>query len=181
MARIRYIKKSELQDDDKDILARDLNLYKALAHSVAGARSFAAPAMYLRHGSQLDPRLRELAILQVGYATKSLYEYTHHIEIALGVDVTRDDILAIAADSAGEKTHLGEIERAVLALARELVAGTTVRDETFKLLTAELDERDIVDLVIAVSFYCGVVRLLGALEIDLEPPYDKYLEEFPIE
>ena len=31
-------------------------------------------AMYIRHKSKLDARLRELAILQVGYLAKSPYE-----------------------------------------------------------------------------------------------------------
>ncbi len=31
-----------------------------------------------------------------------------------------------------------------------------------------------------ISFYCGVVRRLGALQIDVEEGYQKYLQEFPL-
>ena len=32
----------------------------------------------------------------------------------------------------------------------------------------------------AIATYNGVVRVLGALEIDLEPGYESYLERFPL-
>jgi hypothetical protein len=32
-----------------------------------------------------------------------------------------------------------------------------------------------------ISFYCGVVRLPGALQIDVEEDYEKYLKEFPLQ
>ena len=31
-----------------------------------------------------------------------------------------------------------------------------------------------------ISFYCGVVRLLAALQIDVEEDYEKYVKEFPL-
>jgi hypothetical protein len=31
-----------------------------------------------------------------------------------------------------------------------------------------------------VAFYCGVVRLLASLQIDVEEDYLRYLQEFPL-
>ena len=41
--------------------------------------------------------------------------------------------------------------------------------ETFAFLKKELGTGRTVDLVLVVAFYCGVVRLLETLEVDVEP------------
>jgi alkylhydroperoxidase family enzyme len=43
-----------------------------------------------------------------------------------------------------------------------------------------LSEAHIVDLTMVIAFYNGVVRLLGALEIDVEPEYAPELEKHPL-
>ena len=179
MARLPYLEPHELAASDRELLDRDLNLYRILAHSPDGARSFSAPALYVRHHSRLDPRLRELAIIQIGYQSRISYEYAHHIEIGRDVGLSDDDIRAIAADSSGKPTHFNALERAVLAAARELGEKPNLSDEVYIALTRELDSECIVDLIISISTYCGVVRLLGALQIELEPAYEKLVHEFP--
>ncbi len=180
MARLRYLSEADLAPEDRELLARNMNLYRALAHSPAGARSLRTPALYVRHHSKLDARLRELAILQVGFVARAPYEYAHHIEIGRSFGVTDDDLRAIAQETAGLPTDLPVLDRAVLRAARELSAQPKLEDETFALLRAALDEERIVDLVIAIALYCGVVRVLGALEIDLEPDYARLLQDFPL-
>ena len=44
----------------------------------------------------LDARLREMALIQIGYAANCVYEYTHHIKTGLRYGVSPDDIRAIA-------------------------------------------------------------------------------------
>jgi alkylhydroperoxidase family enzyme len=81
MARLPYLEKADLALADQDLLSRNINLLRVLVHSPAGARSFSALGQFIRFQSSLDPRLREMAILQVGYVTRSSYEYSHHIKI----------------------------------------------------------------------------------------------------
>ena len=38
MARLPYLSVSDLAEEDRDLLARDINLHRLLAHSPAGAR-----------------------------------------------------------------------------------------------------------------------------------------------
>lgn len=82
------------------------NITRAVAHSPVLANLVAARGMYFRHQSGLNPRLRELAILQVGYSTRSAYEWAHHVDVALSFGVSRDDIRAISVESEGGETHL---------------------------------------------------------------------------
>jgi alkylhydroperoxidase family enzyme len=55
-----------------------------------------------------------------------------------------------------------------------------VSDQTFAALKQGLDNEQLVDLVITISFYTGVVRLLAALQVDVEEDYLPYLKEFPL-
>jgi alkylhydroperoxidase family enzyme len=180
MARVPYLQQSDLSETDRDLLARDINLNRALVNSPNGARAFSRLGGFIRNRSRLDPRLREMAILQVGYLARSRYEYSHHIKIGREFGISDDDIRAIAAESAAEGSGLGELERAVLTAAREMVSGLAISDLTFSILKASLDDECLVDLVITISFYCGVVRLLATLEIEVEPEYLGYLDEFPL-
>ena len=179
MARVPYLDQSDLPAEHKDLLARSINLFRAMVHSPNGARAFHGLGEFIRHKSRLDPRLRELAILQVGYLTKSVYEYTHHIKIGRDFGVTDDDIRAIAAETAGRSSGLEPLAKTVLRAAREMTQGFAISDETFVALKQDLDHERLTDLVITIAFYNGVVRFLATMQIDNEPEYQKFLAEFP--
>ena len=68
---------------------------------------------------KLDPRLRELAILQVGYLTKQAYEYSHHVKIGREFGVSDDDIRAIGEETAGRPTKLDALSRRAARRARD--------------------------------------------------------------
>jgi alkylhydroperoxidase family enzyme len=180
MARLPYLDKSDLPPEHQDLLARSINLFRLMVHSPGGARAFSALGQYIRFGSKLDPRLREMAILQVGYLTRSVYEYTHHIKIGRDFGVSDDDIRAIAAETAGKATALDALTRAVLRAAREMTEGLAASDETFAALRNDLDEERLTDLVLVIAFYNAVVRFLGTMQIDNEPEYQRLLAEFPL-
>jgi alkylhydroperoxidase family enzyme len=180
MARLPYLDKSDLSAENQDLLARNINLVRALVHSPDGARAFGALATFIRFKSRLDPRLRELAILQVGYLTRSPYEYSHHLKLGREFGVSDDDLRAIAGETAGGPTKLEPLAKAVLRAAREMTLDLAVTDETFAALRAELDNERLVDLVMTIAVYNGVVRLLATLQIDVEPEYQHYLDVFPL-
>jgi alkylhydroperoxidase family enzyme len=179
MARVPYLDQSDLPAEHKDLLARNINLFRAMVHSPNGARAFHGLGEFIRHTSRLDPRLRELAILQVGYLTKSVYEYTHHIKIGRGFGVTDDDLRALAAETAGKPSQLEPLAKAVLRAAREMTTGFAITDETWAALQSSLDHERLTDLVLTISFYNAVVRFLATMQIDNEPEYQALLAEFP--
>jgi alkylhydroperoxidase family enzyme len=47
-------------------------------------------------------------------------------------------------------------------------------------LRAQFDNERLVDLVLVISFYCAVVRVLASLDIRVEPDYQPYLDRFPL-
>ena len=180
MARLPYLEAADLAAEHRDLLARGINLHKLLAHSPAAARAFSGLGGHIRFGSKLDPRLRELAILQVGYLTKSDYEYSHHIKIGHDFGVTDDDIRALIDETDGKTTTLDPLAKTVLKAAREMTAAVDLSDATFAALKQHMDAETIVELIVAIAFYNGVVRLLSALRIDVEDSYKPYLDKFPL-
>src|SRR5260221_10605094 len=119
MARVPYLERSDLPAEHQDILKRDIALHKALANSPNGARAMNGLGQFIRHTSRLDPRLRELAILQVGWLARSPYEWSHHVKIGLEFGVTDGDLRALIDDTAGRPTSLEPLAKAVLRAARE--------------------------------------------------------------
>ena len=171
MARVPYLSPEDLAEADRDLLKRPITLHRALVNSPGMARAFLGLGQHIRYGSRLDPRLRELD-----------YEYSHHTKLGLQqFGVTEDDIRAISRETDGEAGDGGfpELETAVLRAAREMVAELGVSDATYAVLERYLDRETVVDLIVTIGFYCGVVRILASLKIDVEDDYAPYLERFP--
>lgn len=180
MARLPYLNPSDLAPENQDLLKRPINLFRAMTHSPNGARAFSGLGHFIRFKSRLEPRLREMAILQVGYLTRSVYEYTHHIKIGRDFGVTDDDIRAIAAETAGRPSTLDALTCTVLKAAREMTQGLAASDTTFEALRQALDTEQLTDLVLVISFYNAVVRFLATMQIDNEPEYQALLAQFPL-
>jgi alkylhydroperoxidase family enzyme len=180
MARLAYLTPSDLAPQHRDLLKRDIALHRQLAHSPNGFKAFHTLSEFIRYGSKLDPRLRELAILQVGYLTRSPYEWSHHIKLGYDFGVRDDDIRALIEDTEGRPTHLDSLTRTVLKAAREMTQDMKISDATFAALRAEFDNEQVVDLIMAIGFYNAVVRVLATLEIDVEPDYRQYLDAYPL-
>lgn len=180
MGRLRYLDNADLPPEYQDIPRMKSNITRAVAHSPKLARLVAGRGMYLRHDSGLDARLRELAILQVGYSTGSEYEWAHHVDVALSFGVTEDDIRAISIETRGERSHLEPLAVATLAAARSLTDDLVLPQSIFDELASGLSTEHLVDLLVAIAEYNGLVRVMAAIEIDLEPEYQTYLERFPL-
>ena len=180
MARVPYLDKSDLAPENHDLLKRMITLHRALAHSPNALRAFGGLGQFIRHKSRLDPRLRELAILQVGYLARAPYEWSHHVKIGREFGVTTDDIGALIEETEGRASKLEPLATLVLKGAREMTLDGEMSKATFDALARDLDKERMVDLVVTIGFYNAVVRVLASLEIDVEPDYQPYLDEFPL-
>jgi alkylhydroperoxidase family enzyme len=180
MARLPYIEKHQLPPEQQDLLKRDISLYRQLVHSPGALRAFGALGSYIRWNSKLDARLRELAILQVGYLARAPYEWSHHIKIGYDFGVTDADIEALIDDTEGRPAKLDALALLVLKGAREITRDGELSRATFSALSERLSNEHLVDLIVTTAFYNAVVRVLASLEIDVEPDYQKYLDKYPL-
>jgi|SRR5271166_3277099 len=179
MARLPYLKRDEVAGDDRKFFdlavtkpdAPGSRLFGILAYAPNLMRRFGAFGNEILNKTQLDPKLRELAISMVGFLSRSNYEFTHHWNISLQVGVQREQLEKLGEweSSAVFKDN----ERAVLRYAVEATRNVRVADSTFNALRSFLDNRRILELVESVAFYNAVVRILEPMQIEVEPSVKK--------
>jgi alkylhydroperoxidase family enzyme len=180
MARLPYLEADQVAPDHRDMLKRNTNLHKLLVNSPDMARAFNGVGGYIRFKSKLDLRLRELAILQVGWLEQSEYEFTHHVKIGREFGVTDDDIAGMMAETEGKNSKLEPLARTILKGAREMVRELAMSEATFAEIKRHLSDEEMVDLVLTIAFYCAVVRVLATMKIDNEPYYEEVLQQYPM-
>lgn len=179
MARLPYLNREDLADENKDLLNRVINITRVLVHNPDAARAFHGVGNYIRFKSKLDPRLRELAILMVGWLERSPFEWSHHVKLGYDFGVTDDDIKGLIAEAAGQPNNLDPLSKLVLKAAREITRDVGTSEETFNELKKNFPNDQVIDLVMATAFYCAVVRILATFQVDIEPEYQPYMDKYP--
>ncbi|HEY1852921.1 MAG TPA: carboxymuconolactone decarboxylase family protein [Candidatus Binataceae bacterium] len=173
--RLPYLTRDDLPAADREIFdqfvkergAQPGHIHRIVANAPNLLRRFLGLANELRNGTQLDPKLRELALMTVGRITGADYEFTHHWNISLKVGVRREQLEQLAAFETAPV--FSDHERAVMRYAAEATTSIKVSDATFDALRGFLDNRRITELVMNVAFYNAVVRVLIPLGVELEP------------
>ena len=135
------------------------NVLGLLAQHPALARAFLTFNVHLLTASALPARTRELAILRIAWRRRCRYEWAQHVLIARRAGVTDEEIAGIRA---GEATL---ISRAV----DELDDDSCLSDETYRELAAELDDRQLMDLVFTIGTYGLLAMAFNTFGVELEP------------
>jgi alkylhydroperoxidase family enzyme len=180
MARLPYFERDDLPPEYQSMMDHPSNLNRIFGNSPACRQAHHAMAKYIRFGTKLDPRLREMVILEVGYLSRAEYEWAHHIKLGHDFGVTDDDITKLIAFNDGKQVDLDSTLRTVLEGVREMVVGGAMSSATFEKLRAILGNTLLLDLIMVVAHYSGVVKMLGSLELDVEENYKRYLDKFPL-
>lgn len=146
--------------------ARLPNVLATLMHHPRLAAPWLAYNTVLLSTPSIDPRLRELVILRVAWRTRSRYEWVQHVRVAKQVGVTAAEIEAIAGVAAHGWTPL---EADLLAATDQLLDRHLVDDPTWARLAAELDARQLVELVFVVGSYSCLAMAFKSFGIELDP------------
>lgn len=173
MARVSLVEKEqappmvkELYEKNEANTGRVLNLWKVMGHCPYIGLNFQRLGNSLLRGEELSARLRELAVLRVGYLAQSEYEFKQHSAIALRSGVSQKQIDRIADwDNSSE---FNDEERAVLRYTDEVAQDIRVKDETFDELRSFLGEHAIVELTTAIGYWGMACRILEALEVEID-------------
>jgi len=115
----------------------------------------------------LPPRLRELAILRTGWLCRAEYEWREHAVFARRTGICSQDIARVK--SGPEAGGWTEMEGAMLRAVDELHYDACVSDDTWAILAAHLDERQLIEVPILVGQYHIVSFTLNTLGIQREP------------
>jgi AhpD family alkylhydroperoxidase len=177
MARVPYLSREDATPDTKEVWNRveaerklpTANIFRAMMNSPVLLNGFLTYANALRDGSELSPKLRELAILTVGHTTGSQYEITHHQSHARKAGVTAEQLAAI--DDFETSEHFDDLERAVMRLAKESTVDVDVTENRWADVAGHLDDKQMVELALTIAWYNSGVRIMGLLGIELEDSY----------
>lgn len=124
-------------------------------------------ATMLWHGA-LDPRLRELVIMRIGWLTASVYEWTQHWRIAQGLGVSAEDLLGVR--DWRDYDAFGPAERAVLAATDDVVRDGAVGADSWAACEREFggDPAVLIELVTAIGAWRMIASTLHSLQVPLE-------------
>ncbi len=125
--------------------------------------------------SQLDPKVRELAIMRAGYTQGSQFVYSQHCKAARRMGLDEEKIAAIphweVADVYDAK------ERAVLAWADALILqGGRASDALFDALHSHLSDEDILELTYHTMGYNLHAVMCKALRLEYDDVEERIRE-----
>lgn len=173
MPRIPYPDPATLPERMRQmVLANPANVTRMLAGASEPVFfGFAAlSSAFTLGGSPLDPKLREIAILRVGYLSDAAYEVFQHEAAARHVGLSDEQIAAIRSGGAAASV-LGDAGAAVLAFTDDLVKNVRAGDETLAAVRRYLSDTELIDLMLVTGMYMMVSRFLETtgIEIDEKP------------
>jgi alkylhydroperoxidase family enzyme len=118
--------------------------------------------------ADLDPVLREIAIIRVGVLCGSTYEAHQHRRIGRGVGMSQ--ALLDAIDQGPDAPVFSELQRQVMAFTDDIVVNKRAGDATFDPLCKALGYKQIQELVITIGYYMMVSCFLETFDVDIEAP-----------
>jgi alkylhydroperoxidase family enzyme len=143
-----------------------VNLMRTLMHHPPVGKIVGDVIEALVFSSVLDARLREIAILRVGWRIGAAYEWGHHYTIAKRIGLSDEEIAAVqTADGA----VLSETEQCVVRVVDEALDHVWVAPETLAEAQRLLgDDRALLELVMIPGCYRTIGTVLLSFDIPLE-------------
>ena len=168
MARIDYVTEATIPEDARADFAKlaPLNIFKMMAHSGGMIGKYIRLGNAILTKSDLDPVLREIAILRVGYISEATYETYQHERI--GRDVGMSDDLIAKVKEGPSAPGFTDKEQLVMNYTDDLVHNVRASDETFNPLKDHFSIREIQELTLTVGFYMMTCRFLETFDVDIE-------------
>ena len=138
-----------------EIMARNPGLFSA----------HMAFAMKIMAEGALIPRDRELAVLRLAWISGAPFEWGGHVVIAKACGVTAEEVARVidGPDAAGWSRH----DRALLLAGEELHADSMISDATWSDLSAGLDDRQLIELIMLIGHYKTVAYYQNTLRFRL--------------
>ena len=178
MPRIPYFDVDQASGKHAEFLEKlkpHLNIYRMLANSEAGLKGFVRMGNALLFRCELDPVLRELAIIRVGRLSRAAYEVFQHERIGREAGVSEDKIAALR-DATIEAPAFSDNEKAVLRFTDDVVRNVRASDKTLKAVEAFLSPAALVELTLTIGYYMMVCRLLETTGVDGEEGQAEWLK-----
>ena len=142
------------------------NILMSLSNAPEGLERFAAFGEYVRYGSELPARVRELSVLAI--ARGNQYAWTHHHPHAIKAGISQQELDALESHrlpTLSPPAKSGDTIRA------GIWRGGNVADATFDELRRHYSDRQITDLTLLAGYFLALGTTIAALKVQLEPDF----------
>lgn len=170
LVRIRPLMPAEATGRARRALASPvghMKLFRLLAHAEGNIVPLMKLGSAILADQKLPARSRELMILGALALNRGRYEWPQHVEIGLDAGLDASQIRAIEKLDFTDPA-LSRQEQDLLAFTRAIVENVRIDEGTFGSARAWLDDREVVEAVVAIGFYMMLARLTEACEIDAD-------------
>lgn len=152
-----------------------LNALGTLARHPALTRAFHTFNGHVLFATTITPRQRELLVLRVATLRSCEYEWAQHMVQARDAGIGDDEIGRVASgpDAAG----WDPLDRYLLSAADELIGDGCISDETWRGLSEDLDDQQLMDVVFTVGAYEILAMAFRSFGVPLDPDLEPYLGE----
>ncbi|HTX30825.1 MAG TPA: carboxymuconolactone decarboxylase family protein [Solirubrobacteraceae bacterium] len=151
-----------------DAGAKQVNLYRCLAHAPELLRAWITFAWALRGNSATSRRMRELMILRTAMLHESRYEWHQHVHMATQLGVEETEIAQL--ESWQTSSLFDQRTKAALAFTDAIVEGRVPAHINAE-LAAHFNETQRIELTVTAAFYSMVPRVLDALDVPIEEEF----------
>ncbi len=172
MARIPYFDPVTATGRSAEVYAKlpPLNVFRMLGHSGELLPAFVTFGNQLLMHGELDPVLREIAIVRVGLLCGSDYEVQQHDAICRRLGMS--DTLIAAIREGADASAFDDLQAMVMRFTDDVVHNVRASDATFDPLHKRLSVKALSELTMAIGFYMMVSRFLETFDVDLETDPD---------
>ena len=171
MARLGYPAASDVAEVMRRFPAplRSMNIARIVSHAPTLAGPYYNTYAAAFQSLELDPKLRQLAILRVAERAAAPYVLVQHRALSKLARLT-DEQIAAAGQPSVDNACFTHIQKIVLSFVDEVIAGPQISNPVFERVRSVLTPREIVELLLVIGWYWTACRLTSALEIEPEHP-----------
>ena len=145
---------------------KGLNALGTLALHPELTKAFNAFNGYILFSSTMAPRQRELLVLRVAALRRSSYEWEQHRVLAGDAGLDAEEVARIAEGP--DAPGWSALEAAMLRAVDEMIGEGEIAEPTWRALAAELDERQLMDLVFTVGAYETLAFAFRSFGVELD-------------
>lgn len=151
---------------------KGLNAMGVQAHHPELTAAFNQLIRHVLYFSTITPRQRELLVLRVAHLRDSAYEWAQHVYQAGVAGLASDEVARVRVGSSDPEW--APLDAALLAAADELVADARIGEQTYGVLSAELDIQQLMDVVFTVGAYEVFAMALRTFDVELDDDLQPY-------
>jgi alkylhydroperoxidase family enzyme len=149
-----------------------LGIFRLMANAETALRPWLRWGGVLLSDLELDPLVRELAILRVARLTPGAdYEWVQHEPIARSAGASDEQVAALERGDI-EAGCFADVQRVALRFTTEFVVDARASAETLEAAKALLSARELIELMMVIGQYLMLARVMATTELDLDEPLD---------